>query len=42
MFGPGVDEAIEMYRNAKDDPELSGLLLLFGSTERIMDTWDVK
>jgi nitrate reductase beta subunit len=30
-----------MYRNAKDDPELLGLLMLFGSTERIIDTFDV-
>ncbi len=30
MFGPGVEQAIEMYRNAKDDPELLGLLMLFG------------
>jgi nitrate reductase beta subunit len=42
MFGPGVEEAIEIYRNAKDDPELLGLLMLFGATERIMDTWDVR
>jgi nitrate reductase beta subunit len=28
--------------NAKDDPELLGLLMLFGSTERIMETWDVR
>jgi nitrate reductase beta subunit len=31
-----------MYRNAKDDPELLGLLMLFGATERIMHTWDVR
>jgi len=42
MFGPGVEAAVEMYRNAKDDPELLGLLMLFGATERIMDTWDVS
>ena len=41
MFGPGVEKAVEMYRNAKDDPELLGLLMLFGATERIMDTLDV-
>src|SRR3990172_5006782 len=41
MFGPGVEKAVEMYRNAKDDPELLGLLMLFGATERIMHTWDV-
>jgi nitrate reductase beta subunit len=42
MFGPGVEEAIETYRNAKDDPELLGLLMLFGATERIMDTFGVE
>ena len=41
MFGPGGEAAVEMYRNAKDDPELLGLLMLFGATERIMHTWDV-
>ena len=33
MFGPGVDAAIETYRNAPNDPDLAGLLCLFGSTE---------
>jgi nitrate reductase beta subunit len=42
MFGPGVEEAIAMYETARNDPELLGLLLLFGSTERIIDTWDVR
>jgi nitrate reductase beta subunit len=42
MFGPGVEQAVETYRNAKDDPELLGLLMLFGSTERIFDTWNVE
>jgi nitrate reductase beta subunit len=42
MFGPGVQEAIDAYNNAKDDPELLGLLMLFGATERIMDTFDVR
>ena len=27
MFGPGVDEAIETYRSAADDPDLAGLLV---------------
>ncbi len=34
--GRACRQAIETYRNAKDDPELLGLLMLFGSTERIM------
>jgi nitrate reductase beta subunit len=37
MFGPGVDEAIETYRNARHDPTLAGLLALFGSTEAVID-----
>lgn len=37
MFGPGVGQAIETYRNAKDDPDLAGLLALFGSTETVVD-----
>ncbi|MHC4429205.1 MAG: 4Fe-4S dicluster domain-containing protein [Planctomycetota bacterium] len=36
MFGPGVDAAIETYRGAKDDPDLAGLLALFGSTEAVV------
>ena len=35
MFGPGVEHAITAYKGAKDDPELQGLLKLFGSTERV-------
>jgi nitrate reductase beta subunit len=42
MFGPGVAEAVETYRDAKDDEELLGLLMLFGATERIMDTFEVR
>ena len=42
MFGPGVEQAIETYRRAGDDPELLGCLTLFGSTERIFHTFDVR
>jgi nitrate reductase / nitrite oxidoreductase, beta subunit len=42
MFGPGVDEAIETYQNIKDDPELLGLMMLFGSTERIIHAFEVR
>jgi nitrate reductase beta subunit len=42
MFGPGVEQAIETYRNAKDDPELLGCLMLFGSTERIIERFEVR
>jgi nitrate reductase beta subunit len=39
MFGPGLDAAIATYRNAPDDPDLAGLLSLFGSTESVMTRW---
>ena len=39
MFGPGVGEAIESYRRAKDDPDLSGLLTLLGSTDAVVSRW---
>jgi nitrate reductase beta subunit len=39
MFGPGVDRAIETYRAAPEDPDLAGLLTLFGSTERVVPRW---
>ena len=36
LFGPSALTAVETYRNAPNDPELSGLLSLFGSTEQIV------
>ena len=36
MFGPGVHEALATYRNAHRDPDLAGLISLFGSTEHII------
>jgi nitrate reductase / nitrite oxidoreductase, beta subunit len=39
MFGPGVEEAVKTYRNIPNDPDLAGLLGLFGSTERIVPRW---
>jgi nitrate reductase beta subunit len=39
MFGPGVDAAIKTYRNAPNDPDLAGLLALFGSSESVMTRW---
>jgi nitrate reductase beta subunit len=37
LFGPGAEDAVRAYRAAKDDPDLSGLLSLFGSSERVLD-----
>ncbi len=42
MFGPGVQHAIDTYKNAKDDETLTGLLLLFGSSPQIMERFEVK
>jgi nitrate reductase beta subunit len=42
MFGPGVDKAIATYKKAKNDPELLGLLLLQGSSDRIIERFKVK
>ncbi len=41
MFGPGVEHAIETYKNAKNDETLTGLLLLFGSSPQIMERFEV-
>jgi nitrate reductase beta subunit len=39
MFGPGAEEAVRVYRAATKDADLSGLLCLFGSTEKIVNHW---
>lgn len=36
LFGPGAAEAMKAYRNAAKDPDLAGLLCLFGSTEMLV------
>jgi nitrate reductase / nitrite oxidoreductase, beta subunit len=41
MFGPGVERAILNYRNTKTDEHLLGLMMLFGSTEHIIHSFDV-
>ena len=41
LFGEGVEEAIQLYRQAKDDKELLGALLLFGSTPKIIHRFKV-
>ncbi|MEE9279765.1 MAG: 4Fe-4S dicluster domain-containing protein [Myxococcota bacterium] len=42
MFGPGVQQAIETYKQARDDETLTGLLLLFGSSPEIMERFEVS
>jgi nitrate reductase beta subunit len=39
MFGQNVDQAIETYRGSASDPDLTGLLTLFGSTQRVVPRW---
>lgn len=39
MFGPGVDKAIETYKNMKDDRELLAAFLLFGNTPKIIHSY---
>jgi nitrate reductase beta subunit len=41
LFGPGVEEAIQTYRRAKDDPELLGVILLMGATDQWMEHFRV-
>ena len=41
-FGPGVQHAIDTYRNIPEDETLAGLLQLFGSSPEIMETFEVK
>ena len=42
LFGPGAKKAVEMYKNARDDKRLIGLLMLFGSTDRIVTSFKVE
>jgi nitrate reductase beta subunit len=39
MFGPGVEHAVNTYRNGAKDADLAGLLGLFGSTEMVVARW---
>lgn len=39
MFGPGAVNAVKQYRNAGKDRELLGVLLLFGCTQNVIDTF---
>jgi nitrate reductase beta subunit len=42
MFGPGVEDAVRMYRNAINDRELLGALTLFGCTQGIVGAYKVE
>jgi nitrate reductase beta subunit len=41
IFGPGVDHAVETYRNAAEDRTLTALLALFGSTPKTIHRFKV-
>jgi nitrate reductase beta subunit len=42
MFGPKVDIAIENYKKLDRDPVAQGLMVLIGSTDRIIHRFEVK
>ncbi len=42
MFGPRAVKAVEVYRNAKDDPEIIGLIQLFGATDRTLHRFKIQ
>ncbi len=42
LFGPGVEEAIEKYKNMKDDKELLAAFMLFGNTPRIIHSYKAE
>jgi len=39
LFGPGAEAAVKTYRAAAEDQDLTGLLGLFGCTERVVPRW---
>lgn len=41
MFGPGAERAVQTYRNARNDPELLGIFMLMGATDRWIDKFRV-
>ena len=42
MFGPNVDDAIARYKTLREDPVAQGLLVLMGSTDRIIHSFKVS
>lgn len=40
MFGPNVDEAIETYKRKEE--KITGLLSLFGSTDKLVERFEIK
>jgi nitrate reductase / nitrite oxidoreductase, beta subunit len=42
LFGPGAKKAVELYKNAVQDLDLIGLLMLFGCTDKIVNSFKVE
>lgn len=42
LFGPGAKNAVEQYKKAYEDLNLTGLLMLFGSTDQIISSFKVE
>ena len=42
LFGPGAKQAVESYKKASEDAKLVGLLMLFGSTAKIVNSFKVE
>ncbi len=42
IFGPGAGKAVDIYKKAKDDEELIGVLLLAGSSSRLIESFKVQ
>ena len=42
MFGPNVQDSIDRYKKLREDPVAQGLLVLMGSTDRIIHSFKVK
>ncbi len=42
LFGPGAKRAVELYKKAYEDKRLVGLLMLFGSTDKIVHSFKVE
>jgi nitrate reductase / nitrite oxidoreductase, beta subunit len=42
MFGPGVEQAIQTYKNVRNDPELLAVLVLSGATDQWIEKFAVS
>ncbi|MEW6202870.1 MAG: 4Fe-4S dicluster domain-containing protein [bacterium] len=42
MFGPGAENAVELYKRSHENKKLVGLLMLFGATDQIISSFKVE